>query len=248
MSAPVEIIERGVAAPRAAVVNHPISYHLDSLAAVCTFTEHHVWAVWGFMHLLNGLRRDWLTPTGWWCPPASPDVAYLLNEIVLGEESDPAFDGLSHFAWYVLAMEELGADTGPIHSAVHKVWTGAHPTIAAHDAGAPLAAIKFLDHDCNVAYTGGPSLVAAFCFGRETLIPAMFGPILFAAQGAKLCAYLDRHIEVDQEHGHSAELLVAHAVAGDPMRLWAMIGAARTALVARRSLWDATLTAIMETR
>lgn len=248
MSGPVEIIERGIAAPRAAVVGHPIARHLTDLEAVRRFTEHHVWAVWGFMHLLNGLRRDWTTPTGAWCPPLSHRVGRIVNEIVLGEESDSAFGGRSHFSYYVEAMEELGADTIPIHTAVHKVWTGADPVTAARDAGAPIGGLRFLIHDWNTARIGGPVLVSAFTFGRETLIPEMFGPILAEAEGVKLRAYLDRHIEVDQDHGAAAEQLIEHAVAGDPMRLVSMIGAARNALVARRSLWDATLTAIMETR
>lgn len=247
MSEPVEIIERGIAAPRAAVVAHPIARHLDTPRAVRIFTEHHVWAVWGFMHLLNGLRSAFTTPTGPWVPPANPAVARLVNEIVLGEESDAGLDGVSHFTFYLDAMREVGADTSVIHNAVQKVGTGHYPITAAVTAGAPAACVSFLRHDCIVASGPLPELVAAFCFGRETLIPDMFGPILDTAEGVMLRRYLDRHIEVDQEHGHSAELLVAHA-ASDPMALWAMIGAARKALAARRSLWDATLTAIMETR
>lgn len=240
------IIERAITAPRAAVVEHPIARQLHTLDAVRTFTQHHVWAVWGFMHLLNGLRHGFTRPVEAWLPPTSPMCARLINEIVLAEESDAAFGGLSHFTFYVEAMHELGADTGAVENAVHKVMMGHDPITAALEAGAPVGAVRFLAHDWTLAAGPLPELVAAFTYGRETLIPAMFGPILEWSEGDKLARYLTRHIEVDVEHGDHALDLVRYAVDGDPMRLWAMIRAARAALVARRSLWDDTLTAIME--
>ena len=51
------------------------------------------------------------TPT----PPEYPQLARFINEIVLEEETDLDAEGnKSHYAMYIEAMEQLGANTAPI--------------------------------------------------------------------------------------------------------------------------------------
>ncbi len=71
-----------------ALVAHPLYAELTSIIHVRRFMEHHVFAVWDFMCLLKALQQR-LTCTGVpWIPVGAPQVRRLVNEIVLGEESD----------------------------------------------------------------------------------------------------------------------------------------------------------------
>ena len=100
-----------------ALASHPLYAAIDSLPRLRTFVEHHVACVWDFMSLLKSLQRDLAGANVPWHPPQDPEAARLVNEIVLGEESDslPYRQGhASHFIWYTEAMEELGGMTAPV--------------------------------------------------------------------------------------------------------------------------------------
>lgn len=108
MPSRVDIVDRAIEPVRHQVVNHPIVGALQGrnhVAAARTFVEHHVWAVWDFMWLLGALRQRFTCTTVPWIPPASATAARLVNEIVVGEESDeyPQGGHISHFGWYVAA-------------------------------------------------------------------------------------------------------------------------------------------------
>ena len=76
-----------------------------------------MFCVWDFQSLLKSLQRSLTSVNIPWLPTADPNAqARLINEIVLDEESNEMPDGgyLSHFELYINAMNECGADVGPI--------------------------------------------------------------------------------------------------------------------------------------
>lgn len=249
-------LQENLAGWRGAVVAHPVYRALDDVPALCTFMEHHVWAVWDFMSLLTRLQRDLTCVQVPWVPRRiDPSLQRLINEIKLGEESDVHPEGgwTSHFGLYVAAMEELGADPGPVRRVVSalagQTSEAASPVQLARlmvDCGAPAGAARFVLGTYELV-TGGSTLAvaAAFALGREQLIPQMFEPLIDGDRGRLLADYLRRHIELDAgEHGPLTQRLV-ETLAGDEAHAWqAVQSAALEALQARHRLWDDVLQVI----
>ena len=75
------------------LTNHKLYEGLKTLDDVKTFTEYHVFAVWDFMSLLKALQNNLTCTKVPWTPNKNSETAYLINEIVLAEETDISQDG-----------------------------------------------------------------------------------------------------------------------------------------------------------
>jgi hypothetical protein len=162
---------------RAALLSHPIYETVRDRVALQKFMAAHVFAVWDFMALLKSLQRRLTCVEVVWTPPCSRVAARLVNEIVLGEESDEVGPGLtmSHFELYLQAMREAGADTTPIETFVALIRTGASPSPSLAIAGPPRFVRDFVEGTLTLATTGEvEELAAAFLLGREDLVPRCF--------------------------------------------------------------------------
>lgn len=241
-----------IADARAALLAHPIYAQVNGLPTLRAFMHHHVFAVWDFMSLLKALQRRLTSLDVPWLPPAHPESARLVNEIVLVEESDRYSDGrtLSHHALYLEAMREVGASTRTIDGFVTALREGATWADALGDAAVPEGVRPFVAQTLTVATRGAVhEVAAAFLLGREDVIPAMFRRILagmgpdFACPSFRM--YLERHVEVDeQEHGPAGQKLLVSLCGDDPARWADATRAALDAIAARRALWDATMAAL----
>jgi len=220
---------------------------IRSAAALRLFTEHHVVCVLDFMALLKSLQRDLACLTVPWVPSADPEGARLIQRIVLDEETDVRADGRvqSHFAWYLEAMEELGADVGPARGLVRALEGGAPFDAALRDSALPAPAVAFGRATAALLERPLHERAAAFFHGREEILPELFLALLerLAREGlpcATLRAYLERHVEVDGgDHGPLGARLLARLIGGDPERERGAAAAAQRALEARLALWDA---------
>ncbi|WP_428262224.1 DUF3050 domain-containing protein [Haliangium sp.] len=226
---------------------HGLYGRLSTVTDLRRFMEHHVVCVWDFMSLVKSLQRDfggWSLP---WVPARDPVVARFLNEIVLDEESDDIGGRyLSHYELYLEAMDEVGADAAPARHMIEAVQAGVEVSVAAHGAGLPVAARRFLDTSLALLERSLPARAAVFYYGREQAIPPMFSEILAQLEDRGLrCpsmrAYLERHIECDgTRHGPMARALLDASLRGaGPEAAVEADDAARIALSARLSLWDA---------
>lgn len=183
---------------------HPMYQSMTSVDNIRVFMKYHVFAVWDFMTLLKSLQRKITCVDLPWTPSEyDSELVRLINEIVLGEESDIDLEGkaTSHFDLYLKAMEEVGADTAPIKSFIH--------SLDLRELSDPLRDV--VSFHLDLAIRGEVHEVASsFFFGREKLIPAMFQSMVDVLEEAKmdcptLLYYLKRHIEVDgDEHGPKA--------------------------------------------
>jgi hypothetical protein len=229
--------------------HHPLYARMTSTQNIGTFMEHHVWAVWDFMSLLKALQQHLTCTTTPWVPVGDAETRFLINEIVVGEESDVNRHGVrtSHFEMYLAAMRETGGSTTAIEAFVELVRNGADVASAMKQVDAPQASQDFVLFTMSVIAGGRPHEIASvFTFGREEIIPTMFLGILDTLErneGSRhedLRYYLERHVEVDGgHHGPLAERMVDLLCEGSAERYDEAAVVAQQALQHRVALWNA---------
>lgn len=245
-------LAKQVAAASEELINHPIYHTLKTPSDLCIYMEQHVFAVWDFMSLLKRLQQDLTSVQIPWLPSANPEFTRFINEIVLDEESDQDGEGthISHFMLYRQAMAEVGADQEPIQNFLALV-AQAVPVGEAL-AVVPLAenTAQFVHSTIELAHNGAThEVAAAFFYGRENVIPDMFGQMIAEASGkstaSRFVYYLRRHIELDgDQHGPLAENLLRSLCGDNPDRWNEALNAAHRALTARIALWNGILAKI----
>ncbi len=227
-----------------ALKTHQLYQKIKTTSDLVIFMESHVFAVWDFMSLLKRLQREITCVSLPWKPSQYPKhVVRMINEIVLGEESDKDQNGdyCDHFTLYLKSMNDVGANPKRLINFMND-----------HDAKkwCSPAEENFVKFNLNLAMSGkAHEVAAAFFFGREKLIPDMFTSILgdlrlnFHDEAKKtfpnLCYYLERHIEIDGgEHSQLAEDCL-NSLCGDDEVKWEEARATgEQSLILRRALWD----------
>jgi len=243
-------INKYIADEREVLLQHPLYRKITTIKNLRAFTEGHVYAVWDFMSLLKALQIKLTCTTLPWFASEHPSTRYLINEIVLAEESDEYIDGrrLSHFEMYLDAMDAMGAD---LHL-INKFIVNAKNSGSIFDAIAMTtldARIKdFLNFTFEVIAEGAVhKIAAAFTFGREDLIPGMFTSILEeiktnfpAANLDSFIYYFQRHIDLDgDEHGPLAMQMITDLAKDDEVKWTEMKEISKIALQKRIQLWNA---------
>jgi hypothetical protein len=245
---------------RTALLDHPIYMQVASVADLRRFMEDHVFAVWDFMSLLKRLQQDMTCVTVPWFPADDAKAARLINDIVIGEETDVGPDGsfMSHLALYLRAMRDIGASTHQFEKFRSLVLVGVPVKAALTRIGAPPHVQTFVAHTMALANAGSTEeVLAAFFYGREDIIPEMFRRLLDTLHDAKhesdrlrhFIYYIDRHIELDGDsHGPKGRELIEDLVANSPHRGERALRAACNSIKARIGLWNGTLNKIRDSR
>jgi hypothetical protein len=243
---------------RAALLDHPIYAHVSSVADLRRFMEDHVFAVWDFMSLLKRLQQDMTCIRVPWFPADNAKAARLINDIVIGEETDVDPDGsyVSHLALYLRAMGDIGASTRQFEKFRSLVLVGIPVEVALTRIGAPPHVQTFVAHTMALANSGSTEeVLAAFFYGREDIIPEMFRRLLDTLYGAKhgsdrmryFIYYIDRHIELDGDsHGPMGRELLNDLIANSPYSGEQARRAACKSIEARIRLWNGTLSKLRQ--
>lgn len=247
----IKAIQARIANIEQEIVNHPVYKSIQELEDLHPFAEHHVYAVWDFMSLLKGLQNSLTCTSLPWMPIGDAETRFLINEIVVGEESDelPDASHISHYELYLQAMKKVGADTSKINQLLEALRAGKSLEEALDLAQVPEGAAQFVRFTFEIIDSGKPHLMAAvFTFGREDLIPDMFRSLVddlnarFPNQLELFKYYLDRHIEVDGDHHSHLALQMTANLCGEEDALWAEAEEAVVrALEMRKLLWDSVL-------
>ncbi|MEI7508432.1 MAG: DUF3050 domain-containing protein [Flavobacterium sp.] len=251
----IQEINQSISHQKSLLLNHSLYEKVKTIDDLKCFLENHIYAVWDFMSLLKALQNKLTCTTTPWLPIGNPEIRYLINEIVVAEETDLAFNGSrqSHFEMYLDAMQECGANTSQISSFLANVKTTQNIFVSIKQSDLHPNVKAFLDFTFRVIEEGKPhQIAAAFTFGREDLIPSMFTKILKNFQTNfpetkldKLVYYFERHIELDaDEHGPMAMKMITELC--DTETKWKEVEEISIqALEKRIGLWDA-IEALME--
>lgn len=244
----LEKIQKETLSYRQDIVNHDLYKNIQTIDDLRIFMEHHVYAVWDFMSLLKALQIELTCTEVPWYPKRSGELRYLINEIVIGEESDEGFDGsrTSHFEMYLSAMRRAGASTASIDRFIEQLLAGKDVSNALEINGVEPGIVSFVEFTLKIANSNQAHIIAAaFTFGREDLIPDMFMSIIrdmskeFPDEMAEFKYYLERHIELDGDHHGQMALNMTAELCGDDHDKWQQ---AREAiiqcLIKRKQLWD----------
>ncbi|WP_395064330.1 DUF3050 domain-containing protein [Flavobacterium sp.] len=253
----IEKINTSIQSQKDQLLQHALYEKVRTVEDLNTFLENHVFAVWDFMSLLKALQEKLTCTTTPWLPTGNPETRYLINEIVLAEETDLTIDGkrLSHFEMYMDAMGDCGANTTPILAFLENVNETKNIFVSIKKSDLHPNVKAFLDFTFRVIDEGKPhKIAAAFTFGREDLIPSMFTEILRNFQTNfpetnldKLVYYFERHIELDaDEHGPMAMKMITELCGTNETKWKEMQEVSIEALEKRIGLWNAIEEQIVE--
>ena len=162
---------------RAQLLEHPVYAEVASVSDLRRFMEDHVFAVWDFMSLLKRLQQDLTCTKVPWFPADNARAARLINDIVIGEETDVDPDGSygSHLDLYLRAMADVGASTRQFDAFRSLARVGTSVEAAMVRSGVSPHVQAFVAHTMRLAESGSTEQVlAAFFYGREDIIPEMF--------------------------------------------------------------------------
>lgn len=226
---------------------HNVFSSIQSVEDLRTFMQWHVFAVWDFMSLAKRLQQDFTCVTLPWMPPTEIEAARLVNEIILGEETDvmPNGQAASHFEMYLIAMQEIGASTNQINRLLTMVSNGADLADALTNLKVSPAIKNFVLTTMLVAMHGKTSeVLGSFFYGREDSIPEMFDHLLktwnIREKDAEVFVYyLNRHIELDGDaHGPAVQKIMNNRLKGDVKAWHELFDSAIHAVDLRIALWD----------
>ena len=149
---------------------------------------------------------------------------------------------------YLEAMQSCGANTSIVKNFLADVEETQNIFVSIKQSNLHPQVKAFLDFTFRVIEEGKPhQIAAAFTFGREDLIPAMFTEILKELEQnfpnndlSKLIYYFERHIELDaDEHGPMAMKMIEELCGNDDKKWEEVEEVSILALEHRIQLWDA---------
>lgn len=245
----IEKIKKTIEPLRQQIINHPLYSVIDDIEDVKIFMQYHVFAVWDFMSLLKALQNNLTCISVPWFPKGYANTTYLINEIVVGEESDIDQSGnrKSHFELYLDAMHQCGANTSQIEKFISTLKKTDNFNAAFLASQSPKEVQDFVDFTFKIIGSNKTYLQSVvFTFGREDLIPKMFISMVHDMHtsiiGDDLSIfkyYLERHIEVDGNHHSHLALQMTSNLCGTNEQLWNEAEQATVKSLQKRiELWD----------
>ncbi len=233
----------------AQLADHALYHEVKGVEDVRIFMGFHVWCVWDFMSLAKAVQLGvghYAVP---WVPPADASLVAWINEIISGEEADVGPDGAhaSHLEIYLAAMRETGARTSQFSGFIERIRRGEHVREALGAERCAPATTEFVSSTLRVAQGPLHGSVAAFCLGREELVPRMFATFLKNLPKDEphlktFLWYLNRHVELDNEsHGPVSVRLFERLIGTEPARLDEALNIALQSISARGAYLDATM-------
>jgi hypothetical protein len=224
--------------------NHKLYERVNDEQALRLFVEHHVICVWSYNFLLREIHQELVGMIHPLNSQSQKEAIRLVSEMVLEEEVEEQQDGslLSHFEIYLEAMQDLGANIGPIVSFFDLQDSGQNWQTALKHARFP-AVSRYARKMSRFAQAPLHEKAAALFYEGEPFIPDSFllrlGQMGNTVKIGRLLDYFERHIEGLKRPGFSASgRLVEILCNNDEQMSMEAERAAEEAMKNRVELWN----------
>lgn len=208
---------------------HPAFNSIQSLAELKIFSAYHIFLVWDYMSLLKSLQTQLTCIQTPWKPVQSPHIRYLINSLVLKEESDIAADGnyASHYEMYRDAMQAMNADTGLMDNLMAHIETNMPVIKAIELSNIPGPLKDFLEYTFWVVQKSSlHEQAAVLCYGREGFGHQLLYHKVVALQGnhtdelKPLIYYLYRKNEINEKYHSQLSAILLEELCGTNEKKW----------------------------
>ncbi len=254
LSPQIQAIQDRIAPLQQAISKHSVITQITTPSALSMLMSQHAFIVWDFVCLLKALSSRILCTSTPWFPARDPDSARLVYDLLMSEETDetPALlydintestekrEHASHFELYLAAMQEVGANTKPIHDALAFLKTGKSLKFALQQPDILEVTRNFVLQTFATFEKSTQTLAASFTFGREAMLPDFFKAWLDQLRVQKmpncrlLVYYLERHIHLDSsDHFPKAARMLDNLCGSDSLAWKQVTCEAERALKAR---------------
>jgi hypothetical protein len=166
--------------------------------------------VWIYNYLLRDLHHEVTRNLQPISGLSQKEATRLIAELIIEEEVEEQPDGslMSHMEIYFEAMQDLGADIGPIMSFLDLLESGTPMLKAANEAGFPKAAQGYIEKVIPLFNLPLHERAALLFYEGEPFIPDSFLHRLSQMSSnikvSRLLDYFERHIEGLKRPGFSA--------------------------------------------
>jgi hypothetical protein len=249
MNTALALLKTDIADLRSSLTSHPLYQSIQTKEDLQIFMRYHVFAVWDFMSLLKQLQSNLTSVSIPWKPVGNAKTRFLINEIVVGEESDLDQNGnrTSHFELYLEAMKEASAPTNDILKFIEDFNQLSDLPLLIEKYNLNKAVADFISFTFDAIKENKVHILASiFTFGREDLIPDMFLGLVqdlnqrYSGKFNTFIYYLQRHIDIDGDHHSHLALEMVDELCADDAGKWGEAKEfAHRSLVLRKQLWDA---------
>lgn len=231
--------------------NHKLFKSISDIESLRIFMQWHVFAVWDFMSLAKRLQNELTCTSLPWLPPKNPKASRIMNEIILGEESDEDLNGshYSHFEMYLMAMDDIKSNKDDLLKLINEFNspTKEDYTKIIQRQNIPEYVKKFVINTLDTAIKGSLNeVLGAFFYGREDAIPEMFQNLLknwglSTNEFPSFVYYLERHIELDGDSHGPAINNIINKIKDDHNKYQELILSAIKSVEYRIQFWDGIL-------
>lgn len=209
------------------------------------FVEHHVVCVWSYNYLLRNIYQELVSMIQPLNSQAQKEALRIISEAILEEEVEEQTDGslLSHLEIYLEAMQELGADVGPILSFFDMQESGASWQESLAASHFPASVAQYARSMGELFERPLHERAAVLFYEGEPFIPDTFlnrlGQLGARHDVNRLLDYFERHIEGLKRPGFSTSGRLVEIFCGDnPQLNDEAEKAAEQAMQIRIDLWN----------
>lgn len=224
---------------------HKLYERVGDEKALRTFIEHHVICVWGYSYLLRNIYQELVNGIHPLISQEQKEALRLVSEIILDEEVEEQHDGslMSHMEVYMEAMQDLGADMGPIVTFFDMQDAGADWQDSLEAAQFSPALMRYAQIIGSFFDRPLHERAAVLFYEGEPYIPDGFlsklGQLSSRFKTHRLLDYFERHIEGLKRPGFSAAGRLVEIFCGDSDAYNdAAERAAECVMKARIELWN----------